>query len=117
MTPLAQCLRSDTPDSIRNCARLYGMTVLWRSWEELEHSVRTGETGLSKAFGVADGFAYLAPHPEQAAVFDGAMTDYTRTNAPAIAEAYHFARFRKIVDVAGGHGNAGNARRAGTDRG
>ena len=56
LTPLAACLRSDAPESMRNLARLWGMPLDWRSWGELLHAVKTGETGLQKAFGVTDPF-------------------------------------------------------------
>jgi hypothetical protein len=104
LTPLAQCLRSDAPDSMRNAARMWGLPLFWRSWGELLQAVKTGETGLKRAFGVTDPFAYFSEHPEDAQVFDGAMTDLSRERAPAIAEAYDFGRFGKIVDAGGGHG-------------
>ena len=104
LTPLAECLRSDAPDSIRNWARMLGLPLFWQSWGELLHSIKTGEGGLKKAFGVASPFTYLAQHPEDAKVFDGAMTDMSRNHGPSIARAYNFGKFRKIVDVGGGHG-------------
>jgi len=104
LTPLAQCLRSDAPDSMRNAARMFGLPMFWRSWGELLQAVKTGETGLKRAFGVTDPFQYFSENPEDAQVFDGAMTDLTRERGPAIAEAYDFGRFSKIVDAGGGHG-------------
>lgn len=104
LTPLAQCLRSDAPDSMRNAARMFGLPLFWRSWGELLQAVKTGETGLKRAFGVTDPFGYFSDHPEDAQVFDGAMTDLSRGRGPAIAEAYDFGRFSKIVDAGGGHG-------------
>jgi SAM-dependent methyltransferase len=104
LTPLAQCLRSDAPDSMRNAARMFGLPLFWRSWEELLQAVKTGETGLKRAFGITDPFAYFSEHPADAQVFDGAMTDLSRGRSPAITEAYDFGRFGKIVDAGGGHG-------------
>ena len=104
LTPLAQCLRSDAPDSMRSAARMWGLPLFWRSWGELLQAVKTGETGLKRAFGVTDPFAYFSEHPEDAQVFDAAMTDLTRERGPAIAAAYDFGRFGKIVDAGGGHG-------------
>lgn len=104
LTPLAECLRSDAPDSIRNWARLLGLPLLSQSWGELLHCVKTGEGGLKKVFGVPNPFAYFAQHPEDGKVFDGAMNDLSRNHGPSIARAYNFGKFRKIVDVGGGHG-------------
>lgn len=104
LTPLAECLRSGAPDSIRNWARMLGLPLLWQSWGELLHSVKTGEGGLKKVFGVPNPFGYFAQHPQDAKVFDSAMNDLSRIHGPNIARAYNFGKFRKIVDVGGGHG-------------
>lgn len=104
LTQLAECLRSDAPNSVRGPARLFGMPLFWRSWEEFLHCVKTGETGLKQAFGLPQPFVYFAQHPEEGKVFDGAMSDMSRNAAPAIAEAYDFGNFSKIVDAGGGHG-------------
>ena len=37
-------------------------------------------------------------------VLDGAMNDLSRNSAPAIAEAYDFGKFGKIIDAGGGQG-------------
>ncbi len=104
LTPLAECLRSDVPNSTREFARFIAIPAASGSWDHLMHSVKTGETGLRKAFGAKNAFDYLRAHPEEAAIFDGAMTDNSRRTAPAVAEAYDFGRFQQLVDVAGGHG-------------
>jgi hypothetical protein len=104
VTPLAACLRGDAPDSIRNLARWYGVPLILHSWDELLHSVKTGETGVKQALGVTDLFSYMSEHPEQAQIFHDCMSEISRKNAPGIVGAYDFGRFRKIVDVGGSHG-------------
>lgn len=104
LMPLAECLRSDTPDSMRNMARLFGLPLFWQSWGELLHTVKTGEAGLQKASGVTEIFEYFAQHPDTAQIFDGAMNDISRIHGPAIAETYDFGRFSRIVDAGGGRG-------------
>jgi hypothetical protein len=104
LTPLAACLRGDAPDSIRNLARWYGAPLMLRSWDELLHSVRTGETGVKQAVGVTDPFAYMSEHPEQEQIFHAFMSEVSRKNTPGIVGAHDFGRFRKIVDVGGSHG-------------
>ena len=103
LTPIGRHLRSNDPESLRNVARLHNSSWQSASWNELRHALVTGETGFKRAVG-GQGFEYLAQRPDEAAVFDGAMTDYSRMLAPAIVAAYDFGRFRRIVDVAGGHG-------------
>jgi hypothetical protein len=56
LTPLAQCLRSDAPDSMRNAARMWGSPFFWRSWGELLHALKTGESGFAHSFGMTDPF-------------------------------------------------------------
>jgi hypothetical protein len=104
LTPIAACLRSDAPDSIRNTARWFGSPLVWRSLGELRHSVETGETAVKRALGVTDPFAYLSEHSDQAQVFHGCMTEISRFNTPAILAAYDFGRFQTIIDVGGSHG-------------
>jgi O-methyltransferase/methyltransferase family protein len=104
LTPLAECLRSDSSNSMRNPARMWGLPFFWRSWGELLQCVKTGETGMKQALGVTDPFAYFSEHPDDAKVFNSAMTDLSRGTGPAIAEAYDFGKFHRIVDAGGGHG-------------
>lgn len=104
LTSLAECLRSDASNSMRNLARMWGMPFFWRPWGELLHCVKTSETGMKRALGATEPFAYLSEHSDEAKVFNGAMTDLSRNTGPAIAEAYDFGKFRKIVDAGGGHG-------------
>ncbi|HXW56542.1 MAG TPA: methyltransferase [Candidatus Cybelea sp.] len=104
LTPLSECLRSDARNSMRNWARMQGLPLFVRSWDELLGCVKTGQTGLKRAFGLDNPFAYFAEHGEDGQVFNDAMTDMTRNVGPLIAEAYDFGKFRKIVDAGGGHG-------------
>jgi len=105
LTPISQCLRSDTPDSFRNAARMSRLPIFWKSWGELLDCVKTGETGLKRAFGMINPFEHFAQHPEEGAIFNGAMTEMSRDVGPAIAAAYDFGKFRTIVDAGGGHGS------------
>ena len=102
LTPLARCLESDAPGSLRNLARLSMTPGSWNSLGELVHCVRTGETGFRKSFGLANPFDYFQSHPLEAEIFHAAMTDLSRLSAPAIVQAYDFAKFSKLVDVGGG---------------
>src|SRR5260370_42237005 len=49
-------------------------------------------------------FEYLAAHPDDAAVFNAAMTSVSSVELPAIIAAYDFSGFHRIVDVGGGEG-------------
>jgi O-methyltransferase domain len=74
-----------------------------KAWGDLLYSVETGEPAFHHVFGM-DSFSYMAQHPNEAANFDKAMSDFTRQIAIAVAGAYNFSTLRTIVDVGGGDG-------------
>src|SRR5579883_2797204 len=43
LTPLAESLRNDAPDSIRDFAIFMGANWHWQPWGDLLHSVKTGQ--------------------------------------------------------------------------
>lgn len=103
LTPLGAGLRADLPGSLRPHALLHLDPSHWRAWGALPHSVRTGETAFDHVHGV-DNFAYLAAHPDFAAIFNAAMTSNTAASGAALTEAYDFSGLARLVDVGGGHG-------------
>jgi hypothetical protein len=102
LTPIGACLRSDVPGSMRAAALLFG-GITQQAWGDLLHSVETGESAFRRVFGM-DSFDYMAEHPDEAANFDAAMAGFTKHIAIAVAAAYDFSPFRRIVDVGGGNG-------------
>lgn len=112
LTATGAHLRTDMPGSLRNLALMFGGEHSWRSWGDLLHSVRTGESAAQHIYGL-DSFEYLAAHPKEASIFNAAMADITREVARAVSAAYDFSRFRTIVDVGGGNGTLISAIMAG----
>jgi hypothetical protein len=103
LTSLGEVLRSDGPGSLRGWATMVGMPFHRYPWTDLYETVRTGESAFDRVHG-SKVFDYLAEHPEDAAVFDAAMTSISTTEAVSIVQAYDFSRFSTIVDVGGGRG-------------
>ncbi|MQA08702.1 MAG: methyltransferase [Pseudonocardiaceae bacterium] len=103
LTPLAEPLRTDAPDSVRNIARMRGGREHWLAWAELQHSIRTGSSAFRHAHGT-DLWTYLASHPDQAAVFDRAMGDDAQHIHAAAASVLDLSDVSRLVDVGGGHG-------------
>jgi hypothetical protein len=103
LTPLSERLRSDVPGSVRGWALLIGRPYFWRSWGNLEHSIRTGENAFRALHGT-DVWDWRSREPEESEIFDGAMKALTGAANEAILEAYDFGRFATIVDVGGGNG-------------
>lgn len=103
LTQLGHCLTSDAPGSTRNYARWIGTPGQWRSWGNLLHSIKSGESALHFTYGM-DAWTYRMQHPEERAIFDSAMTGNSRYEAQAVLEAYNFSQFAWVVDVGGGQG-------------
>ena len=102
LTPLADCLRDDRPDSARPSAILYGEEYRW-AIDDLLWSVRTGESAFEQAQEIPF-FAYLERHPEVGARFDRNMSGRFAARNGAVAAAYDFAPIATLVDLGGGEG-------------
>ncbi len=103
LTPCAELLRSDAPNSMRSGAIFMGEEWHWRVWGDMLYSVRTGKPAWGHVHG-AEVFEYFAANSEHAEIFNRAMTGMTTGTAPAIVEAYDFSGVRVLADIAGGHG-------------
>jgi hypothetical protein len=103
LTDMDAQLRSNVPGTMHNLALMFGGERAWRSWGELLHSVRTGESATRHVFGVGS-FEYLAANPDQGVIFDEAMAEITRLVTHALISAYDFSQFSTIIDVGGGNG-------------
>jgi O-methyltransferase domain len=100
-TDLSAALRSDRPGP-RDFVHMINSEA-YLAFEQLLHSVRTGEPAFDKVFR-RPRFEWLSEHPEQAALFQRAMVALSQGSNEAVAEAYDFGPFTRIVDVGGGHG-------------
>ncbi|MGH3787659.1 MAG: methyltransferase [Pseudonocardiaceae bacterium] len=103
LTPLGEVLRSDVPGSLRGWATMVGMPFHRYAWTDLYETIRTGESAFDRVHGT-EVFDYLAEHPEDAEIFDAAMTSFSTSETASIVNAYDFARFNTVVDVGGGRG-------------
>jgi hypothetical protein len=103
LTPLAEALRSDVPGSQWAAAIMMG-DEHYRTWCDLLYSIQTGSKAFDKIYGKPV-FDYLADHPENARVFDAAMTAIHGNETQAMLDAYDFSGIRTLVDVGGGNGS------------
>jgi hypothetical protein len=101
-TPLSEALRADHPESVQPLAIMFGARFIWEPVGRLGESIRTGEVAFERVQSVSF-FRHLAENPEDAAVFNAAMSSMPSYLADIVGR-YDFSKFRRIVDVGGGHG-------------
>ena len=101
-TPVGDLLRANHPESERPWALLLGAPAIWRPWGDLYEAVVTGRPAFEQVYGEPF-FSYLSHDPEQAALFNAAMSSDT-ANLGEILDVYDFSDAAIIVDVGGGHG-------------
>ena len=103
LTPLGECLRTDSSNSRWAWARYVGRPYVWQSWGELLHNVETGETAFRHLHNTGI-WEWRGGKPEERKIFDDAMTGLSRAVAKAVVQAYDFSPFSCVVDVGGGQG-------------
>lgn len=101
-TPASNYLRTGVPGSVRAALIFRGSAYYYDPFKEILHSIRTGLPGREKISGM-NGFEFLRENPEEARIFDDAMTNMSELAAPAIA-AYDFGARGGVMDVGGGNG-------------
>lgn len=104
LTPLGSCLRSDSASRGRSLALWLGGENMWRTWGDLLHCIRTGESAFSHVFGTDNVFDYYAAHPELEEITSAGFAALTFYFAAAVVEAYDFSKFGAVADVGGGRG-------------
>ncbi|MDQ3686606.1 MAG: acetylserotonin O-methyltransferase [Acidobacteriota bacterium] len=104
LTPLAETLLTDAPNSLRWFAIVEMGDEHYDAWGNLLHSVRTGEIALDSLFGMSI-WQYYEQHPENARNFNNSMVNTTQFVNKVVIEAYDFSDCQKLVDVGGGLGS------------
>lgn len=100
----SRLLRSDVRPSLRPLAQMMGLKMHWDAYGELGRTVRTGEPGMSMVTG-GELFGYFAAHPDEARIFDDAMTAKSFAQLEPALQAYDFSGFGTIGDIGGGAGH------------
>jgi hypothetical protein len=100
LTAMGALLRKD--GAVRDSVIL-AAEVFWPAYSELLHTVRTGRSGVERAFGVPI-YDYLARNPEADAAYTAIMTAATSAMAAALTSSYDFSGIGTVVDVGGGQG-------------
>jgi O-methyltransferase domain len=103
LTPAGELLKSDAPGTMRYHAMMLGDEWTMRAYEHFTDCLRTGQNGVSKAYG-RHLFDVLADRPEQSDTFQAAMTSSSTIEGRAVTGAYDFSGIKRLADLGGGHG-------------
>jgi hypothetical protein len=103
LTPMGDCLRTDSTTPLGAWAEVVGSPYFWQTWGHLLHSVQSGENAFQNLNG-KDVWQFRTEYPEYGAAFDRAMTQLSRGSTEAAIGAYNFSAFNHVVDVGGGQG-------------
>lgn len=103
-TELSDCLRKEAPGSLRALAILHGTERMKREWAALPETMSTGEPAVEMIYGEPL-YEYFNKHPEEQAIFNQALGNFSSIADSAIAQAYEdFVSVKRLVDVGGGPG-------------
>ncbi len=102
LTPAAEYLRTDAPDS-QWATTMLQAEVQYAVWGGLFDAVKTGEGAFEKVNGKPF-FEWLNDNPKKADIFDATMAGWMLEEGRAAVEAYDWPDPGEVVDVGGGAG-------------
>jgi hypothetical protein len=100
---LSHYLRVDVPGSMRAVFIFRGSSYFFSPFQEIVYSLRTGLSAREKVQGM-NGWEFLRQHPEEAQIFDDAMTAMSGFVGESLTAAYDFGAWGSLMDVGGGNG-------------
>jgi hypothetical protein len=103
LTPMASLIQSDTKNSIRNFALMFGLESFKKAIDDLLYSIQTGENSFKHANGM-EMYEHFEQNQQEAQIFNGAMASLTSSHASLILSMYDFSQFNTIIDIGGGQG-------------
>jgi hypothetical protein len=103
LTPLGDCLRSDSPAGLRDFIVAELAPGHWLPWGRLNEAVRGGKPQAEAALGM-DLWTYYAKHATESAWFARGMGNLSSMAAVEITAAYNFAACATLCDVGGSQG-------------
>jgi hypothetical protein len=101
-TPTSALLAPSTPGNVHAVVLMTGEEHYF-GWRRFLECLKAPTTAFELEFGEPI-FSWYAKNAEAARNFNQAMRDYSAAQIPAIVAAFDASKFRRIVDVGGGHG-------------
>jgi hypothetical protein len=103
LTPTAEAMRDDAPQSTRAGWRMIGR-ILAPTVRGLQDGLRTGGTPLTVGLG-RPLFDFLMSSPDDAALFDAGMTAIHGPETDAMLVVFDFGGIATLADIGGGNGS------------
>ncbi|MFI5523956.1 methyltransferase [Streptomyces platensis] len=103
LTPAAQPLRTDVPDSLHAAVLMTTDALFLRTSAAMPETVEQGGASFERIFG-APLFAHLMADPADRRLFDDGMSSLSAPVDEAVATAYPFPATGTVVDIGGGRG-------------
>jgi hypothetical protein len=99
---LSHFLRPNVPGSVYGLAD--AIKLIWRAWDEFLYSVKTGEPGFDKAYGMPIWQYFTERDPAAGVLFNKHMIYRSAETILPIAQAVDLSGVSTVVDVGGGYG-------------
>ncbi|MBK6808388.1 MAG: SAM-dependent methyltransferase [Sandaracinaceae bacterium] len=103
LSPVASCLVTDAPGSMRFMAQAETDRAHWATWERFTDAVRTGKSQATQALGCTP-WDYYAQHADDSAAFSRAMANISGMAIEPVLASYDFSQAKVIADIGGAYG-------------
>ncbi len=103
LTPAAELLRSDHPESQWAFAVMMGEEH-YHVWGDLFFTVETGQIAFDRIYGMPI-FEFLSENPEKGRIFDAAMSGIHGRETAPLLDAYDLSDIGVLADIGGGNGS------------
>lgn len=101
---LSEVLRPNPANPVATDARFQAAHWHWHAWEQLGHSIRTGEESFKHANGISF-WELTHEDPQARELFTAAMDSVSLVESELIPQVYDFSASRMVVDIGGGRGS------------
>ena len=96
LTQLASCLKTG---ALRSVSLMFHSNWHDRAWDNILHTIKTGESGFEKAHGMSL-FEWFNEQPEEAGIFNEANAVKAKNSHRAILDVYDFSNMNTLADIA-----------------
>lgn len=103
LTPMAETMRIDVENSLRDLIIMCGDDWHWTMWGGLLYTIKTGSPYFVEYFKM-DFFPFVKQNPGIEKQFNAAMKSLSSISDLSISENYDFSGYKCVVDIGGGEG-------------